>query len=251
MLYTVLVSRYRTRSGIVLRRKTTPIGDVVLWLLTPEGKLRGVARAGAKNGLAAKVNLFHHLTVQVYQRPGNDMATLSEIILEGALERLTQPEVYPYAHWLAELADKLYAEDDHVGQAGFELVSGGLRGLARHTDPNRVALVMAWKLLGAHGLYPRVSSCPDTGETEGLTRFDVQRGSVSTQGGLQIGEDAIWELRRIHAETVREIMLEPLPDNTRTELWRVLEPYIATHVGSMQAWAAMKGQFETKKLELI
>jgi DNA repair protein RecO (recombination protein O) len=233
-----------------LRRKATPNGDVVLWLLTPEGKLRGVARAGAKNGLAAKVNLFHHLTVQVYQRPGNDMAMLSEIILEGALENLTQPEVYPYAHWLAELADKLYAEDDHVGQAGFELVSGALRGLARHEDPNRVALVMAWKLLGAHGLYPRVSSCPDTGETECL-RFDVQRGSISANSGLQIGEEAIWELRRIHAETVREIMLEPLPDNTRNALWRVLEPYIATHVGSMQAWAAMKVQFENKKLETV
>ncbi len=243
------MSRYRTRSGIVLRRKATPTGDVVLSLLTPEGKLRGVARAGAKNGLAAKVNLFHHLTVQIYQRPGNDMALLSEIILEGALERLTQPEVYPYAHWLAELADKMYQEDDHVGQAGFELVSGGLRGLARHEDPNRVALVMAWKLLGAHGLYPRVSSCPDTGETENLSRFDVQRGSVSAQSGLQIGEDAIWELRRIQAETVREILLEPLDSNTRTALWRILEPYIATHVGSMQAWAAMKGQFETKKLE--
>ena len=235
-----LVSRYRTRSGIVLRRKATPTGDVVLSLLTPEGKLRGVARAGAKNGLAAKVNLFHHLTVQVYQRPGNEMAVLSEIMLEGALERLALPEVYPYAHWLAELADKLYVEDDHVGQAGFELVSGALRGLARHEDPNRVALVMAWKLLGAHGLYPRVSSCPDTGETE-ISRFDVQRGSVSANGGIQIGEDAVWELRRIQAETVREILLEPLPDSTRQTLWRILEPYIGAHVGSMQAWAAMKG----------
>ncbi len=244
------MSRYRTRSGIVLRRKATPTGDVVLSLLTPEGKLRGVARAGAKNGLAAKVNLFHHLTVQVYLRPGNDMALLSEIILEGALERLTQPEVYPYAHWLAELADKMYQEDDHVGQAGFELVSGGLRGLARHEDPNRVALVMAWKLLGAHGLYPRVSSCPDTGQTD-CVRFDVQRGSVSAQSGLHIGEDAIWELRRIQAETVREILLEPLESSTRQALWRILEPYIGTHVGSMQAWAAMKEQFEGKKLELV
>jgi DNA repair protein RecO (recombination protein O) len=237
------MSRYRTRSGIVLRRKVTPTGDVVLSLLTPEGKLRGVARAGAKNGLAAKVNLFHHLTVQVYQRPGNDMAVLSEILLEGALDRLTLPEVYPYAHWLAELTDKLYAEDDHVGQAGFELVSGALRGLARHDDPNRVAMVMAWKLLGAHGLYPRVSSCPDTGTTDGMTRFDVQRGSVSSLSGLQIGEDAIWELRRIHAETVREILFEPLEIAIRQALWRVLEPYIGTHVGALQAWTTMKGLF--------
>lgn len=240
------MSRYQTRSGIVLRRKATPTGDVVLSLLTPDGKLRGVARAGAKNSLAAKVNLFHHLTVQVYQRPGNEIALLSEILLEGALENLTKPEVYPYAHWLAELADKLYQEDDFVGQTGFELVSGALRGLARHTDPNRIAMVMAWKLLAAHGLFPRVSSCLETGETDGITRFDVQRGSISSQAGLLVGEAAILELRRIASQTVREILLEPLPDPTRQALWRVLEPYIGTHVGAMQAWQAIKmAQFAT------
>lgn len=232
------MSRYQTKSGIVLRRKVTPTGDVVLSLLTPEGKLRGVARAGAKNGLAAKVNLFHHLTVQVYQRPGNDLALLSEIILEGALERLSLPEVYPYAHWLAELADKLYQEDDFVGQAGFELVSGGLRGLARHEDPNRVALVMAWKMLGLHGLFPRVSSSIDTGESE-VTRFDVQRGSISASAGLQVGEDAIWELRRIRSDTVRDVLQEPLETPIRQTLWKILEPYIATHVGHLQAWGAL------------
>ncbi len=234
------MNRYKTRSGIVLRRKNTPAGDVVLSLLTPEGKLRGIARAGAKNGLAAKVNLFHHLTVQVYQRPGNDMAVLSEIILEGALDRLTHPDVYPYAHWLAELADKLYQEDDHVGQAGFELVSGGLRGVARHTDPNRVAMIMAWKLLGAHGLFPRVSSCPDSGEIDGLTRFDPERGAVSSHKGIVIGEEAIWELRRIASETVRENLLEPLEIHTRTALWKALEQYIAAHVGQLQATTAMR-----------
>jgi DNA repair protein RecO (recombination protein O) len=233
------VSRYRTRSGIVLRRKTTPVGDVVLSLLTPDGKLRGVARAGAKNGLASKVNLFHHLTVQVYQRPGNELAILSEIILEGALERLALPEVYPYAHWLAELADKLYQEDDFVGQAGFELVSGGLRGVARHDDPNRVALVMAWKMLGVHGLFPRVSSCPDTGESE-VGRFDVQRGSISANAGIHVGEDAIWELRRIRSDTVRDVLTEPLEPEVRQALWRMLEPYIVAHVGHLQAWGALQ-----------
>ncbi|MFN3267541.1 MAG: DNA repair protein RecO [Deinococcales bacterium] len=233
------MSRYQTKSGIVLRRKVTPTGDVVLSLLTPEGKLRGVARAGAKNGLAAKVNLFHHLTAQVYQRPNNDLALLSEIILEGALERLSLPEVYPYAHWLAELADKLYQEDDFVGQMGFELVSGGLRGLARHQDPNRVAMVMAWKILGLHGLFPRVSSCPDTGESE-VSRFDVQRGSISAHSGLQVGEDTIWELRRIRSDTVRDVLAKPLQTPIRQALWKVLEPYIATHVGHLQAWGALK-----------
>jgi DNA repair protein RecO (recombination protein O) len=249
----VMSSRYRTRSGIVVRRKATPAGDVMLSLLTPEGKLRGVARAGAKNGLAAKVNLFHHLTVQVYQRPGNDIATLQEIVLEGALERLTQPHVYPYAHFLAELADKLYQEDDHVGQSGFELFSGGLRGLSRHEDPDRVALVIAWKILGLHGLFPRVSSCIDTDQIEGVQYFDPVRGGVTMNSGVRIGEDAVWELRRIARETVRGVLEESITPEARAGAWQALEHYLIAQVGVLHAWGALRlwrtGEGEKQKAE--
>ena len=141
------VSRYRTRSGIVLRRHKTPSGDIILSLLTPDGKLKGICKAGARGQHASRLNLFQHLTVQTFERPNSDLLTLTELVLEGALTGLTDPSVYPFAHFLSELADKLYQDDDFVGQAGFELFSGGLRGLVRHPDPDRVTLIIAWKLL--------------------------------------------------------------------------------------------------------
>ena len=236
-------SRYRTRSGIVLKRHVTPAGDVILELLTPEGKLRGVARGGVKGSRSPRLNLFQHLTVQTYEKPGNDLATISEIVLEGALPGLSSPDVYPFAHFLCELAGKLYQEEDFVGQAGFELFTGGLRGLVHHEDPDRITLLIAWKLLALHGMYPRVSSCIETGDFENLTHFDAgQAGVTSTRvgRGLNIGEDAIEELGNIARGTVREVLEEQLSQSARAGLWLALEAYLGVHVSILQAWGAVK-----------
>ena len=236
-------SRYRTRSGIVLKRHVTPAGDVILELLTPEGKLRGVARGGVKGSRSPRLNLFQHLTVQTYEKPGNDLATISEIVLEGALPGLSNPEVYPFAHFLCELADKLYQEEDFVGQAGFELFTGGLRGLVRHQDPDRITLLIAWKLLALHGMFPRVSSCIETGVFENLTHFDAGQAGVTSARvgrGLNIGEDAIEELGNIARGTVREVLEEQLSDSARAGLWLALEAYLGVHVSILQAWGAVK-----------
>jgi DNA repair protein RecO (recombination protein O) len=236
-------SRYRTRSGIVLKRNVTPAGDVILDLLTPEGKLRAIARGGIKGSRSPRLNLFQHLTVQTYEKPGNDLATISEIVLEGALPGLSNPEVYPFAHFLCELADKLYQEEDFVGQAGFELFTGGLRGLVRHQDPDRITLLIAWKLLALHGMFPRVSSCIETGDLDALTHFDAGQGGVTSARiarGLPIGEEAIEELGNIARGTVREVLEEQLSEAARAGLWLALEAYLGVHVSILQAWGAVK-----------
>ena len=237
------MSRYRTRSGIVLRRHVTPPGDVILSVFTPEGKVRAVARSGVKGSRSPRLNLFQHLTMQLYERPGNDLQTITQIVLEGALPGLSKPEVYPYAHLLAELADRLYQEGDFIGQAGFELFSGGLRGLVRHPDPDRVALVIAWKLLGQNGLYPRVGRCIQTGDLDALTFFDPRAGGVTSARvaqGLEIGEGAVQELGWMARGTVREVLEDDLDDQVRHGLWRSLEAYVNEHVTELQAWGAIR-----------
>jgi DNA repair protein RecO (recombination protein O) len=237
------VSRYRTRSGIVVRRHKTPNGDVILSLLTPEGKIKGVCKAGARNQHAPRLNLFQHLSVQTYERPNSDLLTLSEFVLEGALPGLSDPQVYPFAHFLAELADKLYQDDDFVGQAGFELFSGGLRGLVRHDDPDRVALVIAWKLLALHGLFPRVQACLDTNTLEGLTHFDAARGGVTSARvarGVRIGEDAVEELNLVARGTVREVLETDLGAEAREGLWTALEVYVTAQVGALKSLGALR-----------
>jgi DNA repair protein RecO (recombination protein O) len=243
------VSRFRTRSGIVLKRFKTPSGDIILSLLTPEGKVKGICKSGARNHHASRLNLFQHLTVQTYERPNNDLLTLTELVLEGALTGLTDPAVYPFAHFLAELADKLYQDDDFVGQAGFELFSGGLRGLVRHADPDRVTLVIAWKLLATHGLFPRVSACIDTGAMEDLTHFDAGRGGVTTASigrGLRVGEAATRELLQIATGTVREVLEDDLEPAAREGLWNALEAYLTVQIGALKSLGALRLLRHTK-----
>lgn len=237
------MSRYRTRAGIVLRRHATPAGDLILTVLAPDGKLRAIARGGARGKRAPRLNLFQHIVFQTYERPGNDLPTLTQVGLEGALPTLVEPARYPYAHLLAELADRLWQENDHVGQAGFELLSGGLRGIAHHGDPDRVALVIAWKLLALHGLSPRVRRCAETGDTTRLTHFDAPAGRVTAARvarGLPVGEAAVDELGFIQRGTVREALADPLEPEAREGLWRALEGYARHHVGELQVWGAVR-----------
>ncbi|HWG85510.1 MAG TPA: DNA repair protein RecO [Deinococcales bacterium] len=237
------MSRYRTRSGIVLRRHVTPDGDVLLRILAPDGKVAAVARSGAKGPRSPKLNLFQHITFQTYERPGSDLVTLTQVSLEGALPGLSSPERYPYAHLIAELADQLWQENDRVGQAGFELLSGALRGLVRHHDPDRVALVMAWKLLGFSGLFPRLGACVETGATDDLTHFDPVAGGALRGGigrGIPVGEDALEELGFIGRSTVREVLDGDVPEHARAGLWRALEAYTRAHVGELKAWEAIR-----------
>ncbi len=238
-----MTSRYRNRSGIVLRRDIGTGGDVILTVFTPQGKMRGVARNGVKGPRASRLGLFSHISMQIYERPNSSLPTITEIILEGVLVRLPEPSRYGFAHLLSELADALYQENDAVGQAGFELLSGGLRGIGLHQDPDRAALVCAWKLIAAAGLFPRLSRCMETGETKNLARFDAVAGGAlasSTGRGLPVGEEAIVALRDLARQTVRENFEQELAPGTRGAIWRMLEAYCAAHVGELKAWEGLR-----------
>jgi DNA repair protein RecO (recombination protein O) len=216
---------------------------VLLRILAPDGKVAAVARSGARGPRSPKLNLFQHITFQTYERPGNDLATLTQVSLEGALPGLSSPDRYPYAHLMAELADELWQENDRVGQVGFELFSGALRGLVRHHDPDRVALVMAWKMLGHSGLFPRLGRCLETGTTENLTHFDPVAGGALRSGlgrGIPVGEDALEEMAFIGRGTVRDVLADDIPQGARDGLWRALEAYVRAHVGELKAWEAIR-----------
>ena len=135
-------TRSTNRSGIVMRRRVTPAGDIIVTLLTPQGKIKAIARGGVRGPQASRLNLFHHVGVQLYQTPQSDLATVKQSILEGALPHLCEPERHPYAHLLSELADALFQEGEFSEQA-FDLYAGSLRGVSHHADPEWVALVMS------------------------------------------------------------------------------------------------------------
>ncbi|MEX2543445.1 MAG: DNA repair protein RecO, partial [Trueperaceae bacterium] len=175
-------ARYHLGHGIVIRRQSLPSGDVVVTLLAEHGKWKGIARKGKlPGGNLGRLSLFHDVTVQFYRRREDDLALLTQIKLNGALPRLADPSVYPYAHILAELADALTV-DVHIGEPLYEYLASGLRGLDRHPDPERVALLYAWRLLQQAGLAPRTRDCGGCGSDAPAEALDVAAGALMCGG---------------------------------------------------------------------
>ncbi|MBB6098061.1 DNA repair protein RecO (recombination protein O) [Deinobacterium chartae] len=232
--------RYANRSGIVLRRFVTPAGDVILSLLTPQGKLKAIARGGAKGIDASKLNLFQHLALQTYTPPGADLSIATQVTLEGALPRLSAPQIYGYAHLLAELAEVMFQEGEAAQQA-FELFGSALRGLSHHADPEWVALVMAFKMLGVAGFAPRVRACASCGSEE-VRYFDALSGSLRCAAcaeGVSLTPAAARFLGSVYRQTVRQQMETPLEASERPAVWRLLESYTRVHVADLRSWRSL------------
>ncbi|MBZ9752366.1 DNA repair protein RecO [Deinococcus sp. HMF7604] len=230
-------SRTANRSGIVLRRRVTPAGDILVTLLTPQGKLKAIARGGVRGPLSSRLNLFHHVGVQIYQTPQNDLATVKQAVLEGALPSLAQPGRYAFAHLMAEFADALFQEGEFSEQA-FDLFAGALRGVAHQPDPEWVALVMSYKLLALAGFVTQTARCARCGAPE-PEHPDPLGGQVLCRACAALPPyppESLAFLQGAVRRTVRESMAQPLPADQRPALWRALERFVTVQVGNVQSW---------------
>ncbi len=237
------MKRYTVTDGIVIRRSPLPSGDLVVTLLSDGGKWRAIARKGKlPGGNLGRLSLFHDVTVQYYRRRDDDLALLTQVTLNGALPRLTEPDVYPYAHLLAELVDAL-SVDVHLGESVHAHLASALRGLNRHTDPELVALLYSWRLLSLAGLAPRTATCTICGATEGLSHLDVAAGALTCgacASGIPIGETVADEIRTMLTSPATQT-LERAPEDRRGH-WRALSRYLEYHVrdlASLDGLAAM------------
>lgn len=239
-------TRYTVQNGIVLRRSELPSGDVVVTLLGETGKWRAVARKGKLvGGNLGKLSLFHDVTVQQYGRSGHadELALITQVQLNGALPRLSDPGVYPYAHVLAELTDKL-SVDVHLDSGLYGYFAGALRGLSRHADPEAVALIMSWRLLAQAGLAPRLTRCARCGgDLNGLTgstgtdrHFDVAAGGFSCapcRSGFHLADGVGDDLAALHRLSVRDALELPLA--ARRAHWSLVGRYLGYHVGELRS----------------
>ncbi|GAA4004190.1 DNA repair protein RecO [Deinococcus rubellus] len=235
-------TRSTNRSGIVMRRRVTPAGDIIVTLLTPQGKIKAIARGGVRGPQASHLNLFHHVGVQLYQTPQNDLATVKQSILEGALPHLCEPERHPYAHLLSELADALFQEGEFSEQA-FDLYAGALRGVSHHADPEWVALVMSYKLLSLAGFAPRTRQCARCGTADPAypdpLGGQLLCGACSNQPPHPA--ERLEFLREVPRRSVRASMDAPLPPEQRPGVWRALERFVTVQIGQVQSWRALVG----------
>jgi DNA repair protein RecO (recombination protein O) len=213
---------------------------VVVTLLAEHGKWRGVARKGKlPGGNLGRLSLFHDVTVQFYRKRDDDLALLTQVRLNGALPRLADPAVYPYAHILAELADALTV-DVHIGEPLYQYLASGLRGLDRHPDPELVALLYAWRLLQQAGLAPQVRNCGACGRENPSEGLDVAAGTllcagcrVGLGGSLRLEPETAAELRMLLAAPMREALALPACD--REAHWLVLSRYLSFHVSNLRS----------------
>jgi DNA repair protein RecO (recombination protein O) len=237
--------RYRVREGIVIRRFELPSGDVIVTLLSHDGKWRGKVKKGRQpGGNQGRLSLFHDATVQHYARGEDDLPIITQVQLNGALPRLSDPAVYPYAHILAELVDSLTV-DVHVGESIYELLASGLRGLSRHAAPEQVALLYAWRLLGQAGLAPRVLRCAVCNAGDPGPRFDAAAGGLVCGGcgsGLVLPPEVADDLRRIQTESLRDLLAAPL---VRPDVhWQVMHRYTAYHVAELRSLGSLRRSAE-------
>lgn len=230
-------SRSTNRNGIVIRRRVTPAGDIIVTLLTPQGKLKAVARGGVRGPLASRLNLFHHVATQVYQGPHNDLASVKQAVLEGALPRLAEPERYAFAHLMAEFADALFQEGEFSEQA-FDLFAGALRGISHQPDPEWVALVMSYKLLGLAGMLPQTARCARCGQPD-PAHPDPLGGQLLCAACAALPaypEESLDFLRNVVRRSVRASMDAPVPTEQRPALWRALERFVTVQIGNVHSW---------------
>lgn len=230
-------SRTANRSGIVIRRRVTPAGDIIVSLLTPQGKVKAVARGGVRGPLSSSLNLFHHVGAQVYQGPHNDLASIKQAVLEGALPTLAQPERYAFAHLMAEFADALFQEGEFSQQA-FDLFAASLRGIAHQDDPEWVALVMCYKLLGLAGVVPQTARCARCGAPD-PEHPDPLGGQMlcAKCAALPAYPPAVLDfLRGVMRRSVRTSIEHPVSPSERPRVWWALEKFVSAQVGRVQSW---------------
>lgn len=228
-------------------------------LLSDHGKWRAVARKGRlPGGNIGKLSLFHDVSVQYYRKRDDDLALLTQVQLNGALPRLAQPQVYPYANLLAELVDAL-SVDVHHGERLYEHLASGLRGLNQHHDPEHVGLLYAWRLLGLAGLAPRTDRCMQCGREPGakpgseLLALDVAAGGLACgdcAAGIPLGLSGAAELTTLVSAPLRSAL--SCPPRERRLQWQVLGYYLAFHVGELHSLASLEpGSSDTRPQQAV
>lgn len=246
------MDRYTVADGIVIRRKALPSGDVVVTLLSEDGKWRAIGRKGRTlGGNVGRLSLFHDVRVQYYRKNPDDLALLTQVSLNGALPNLSRPEVYPYAHLLAELTDVMTV-DVHLGSQAYTYLTSGLRGLDRHPDPARIALAYAWKMLGLAGMAPITNACATCGAPPPLTYFDVAGGGSSCDAcarGTHVGPTVTSELHRFNAAGLRTVIASQ-PHDVALH-WHLLARYLAFHVGDLRSLGPLANGTVASSLPLL
>ena len=231
-----MAQRYQLASGIIITRRSLPNGDVMISLFNQTGKLRAIAKKGKKlGGSIARMNLFNDISVQYYQKDADALAILTQVELNGSLEKLSQPEIYPYAHILAELVDKL-SQDDLSEPKMYSYLASGLKGLSEFDNKDKISIIYAWKIIQQAGLAPRLQRCSICSKTDLGNKFNLQTGGITCKqcnSGIYISTEILEYLQKIHNHTVRAMLEHNL--SNPSEHWKLIKLYSSYHIAEIKS----------------
>jgi len=236
-----MAQRYQLASGIIIHRNSLPNGDLLISLFNQTGKLRALAKKGKKlGGNISRMSLFNDISVQYYQKDADSLAILTQVQLNGSLEKLAQPEIYPYAHILAELVDKLSLDDLSDPQM-YSYLASGLKGLSEFDDAEKISIIYAWKIIQQAGLAPRLMRCSICNSNELSNKFNLHTGGITCNNcnsGLYISTETLTYLQNIHKTTVRAMLQHKLVNHQ--EHWKLLKNYSNYHINEIKSLESLE-----------
>ncbi|MFC6618330.1 DNA repair protein RecO [Deinococcus radiophilus] len=234
-----------TRSGIVLRRWKTPRGDLIVSLLTPQGKLKAIARGGLRGKHASPLNLFHHVELQVYSRPGDDLAVIQQASLEGRCRawhcRNATPTRTCWPNWPSCCFKK--AKPTSTARRLLTCSRGPAR-CGRTCRPRVGHAGHQLQIAGPGRISPRTRVCvrcgaPDPQHPDPFGG-ELLCGRCSHQRALS--PSTLDFLRNVVRRSVRQNMDSPVPPGERRALWQGLERFVGVQVGKVRSWPQLYTQ---------
>ncbi len=173
--------------GIVIRRSDYRDNDLMIEILSPEGKksflARGAKKSGSKN--AALLNLLSEGEFSVVLSPNGHLSLQEGVLLSLAdgHDDLMRLGVYGL---LAELSRFLVGETKE-GES-FAWLSKSLKAIREGYDPLSAALIYMAFLLKKNGYGLCVDRCVRCGAKKGISGLSYQDGGFLCQKHLREGE---------------------------------------------------------------
>lgn len=232
--------QFRTQA-IILSRRDFGESDRLLTLFTPaRGKLRVIAKGARKPTakLSGHVELFARSDCLIHKGRNLDILTQAELVEPylGLREDLGRGA---YANYVAELLERLTADEEDAGGDIFALLDETLARIAVSADPWLAARFFELRLLDLAGFKPELQECVVSRAALEPERqyFSFEEGGVVSRGSaprinsplVEIDFDSLKLLRHLQrsADAWQQVASLRLTAEQRVRAERIMLAYIA------------------------
>ena len=227
--------RVYRREGIVLRQLDYGEADRILTIITPEGKVRALAKSVRRptSRKSGHVGLFIRAQMMLAQGRNLDIVTQAESLeqFEGLRHDL---ERFAYASYVGELADRVSQEGEE-NPALYELLLITLRWLDVEDDLALGTRFLELRLLGVSGLQPELFACVSCRRTieEETNYLSAEQGGVlcprcapGQSGAVALSVNVQKVLRYLQRHDVDDLRQLRIGPATHAELETLLLDYL-------------------------